>query len=593
MQALCPQCNLGKGGDYMKLRSHQEEMKRLVQGVIRNDEDRKNITIDVTPGGGKSKCAMIAVHDLLRSGKADMAIILVPRANLAGQLESDFCDEGSSFFNPTRYQLEYVKGDPSGPIGSIRENGYKGLVMTYHTFADWFECILDLFKAMRLVIVYDECHFLADADKSGWSRACRAAMDVARYNILMSGTLYRQDNNKIPLVEYKTGPDQVDYPVADITYSLRSAIAEKSVIRMEFRTYGGKASYSYDGELRDADIESPPSGEKGMSLNTFLCKEGVAEGMVDEAIDHWWGWRNGAKRARIVVCAYSQKQAEDVAEHIESRHGLSVELAISKLGSKSGEAIKRFRDGHGQVLVTVGMAYIGLDVKDLTHMVFLRNIRFEGYLLQAFARCTRFDPKSKASWEEQWGFIFFPADPDSMKFIEWVRSEQRIGVESRDKNGGGGGGENKVFVPLEAELGAAGYSTIKMDAFGDEAERVRRVREKYPGASAIPTELLMSILRESSEPSPGPKSTAATATKTKPPSQVKKEKKLRVETLARKLDAAAMNIHPLWKKGWTNGRLKKRFGKGRGEMSLPELDAAEAVLVKWSGDVEAFAERRI
>ncbi len=77
------------------------------------------------------------------------------------------------------------------------------------------------------------------------------------------------------------------------------------------------------------------------------------------------------------------------------------------------------------MLVTVGMAYEGMDCPEITHVACLTHIRSRGWLEQMVARATRFDPLG-GCYERQRAVVYHPDDPMFRSFRTAIETEQGV-----------------------------------------------------------------------------------------------------------------------------------------------------------------------
>ena len=107
-----------------------------------------------------------------------------------------------------------------------------------------------------------------------------------------------------------------------------------------------------------------------------------------------------------------------------------VALAISD-ERDAVERIARFRlRPDPSVLVTVGMAYEGMDAPEISHVACLTQIRSVPWLEQMVARATRFDPRGGA-YEDQRAVVYHPDDPLFRMFRRAIEVEQSGRARSR------------------------------------------------------------------------------------------------------------------------------------------------------------------
>src|SRR5829696_7198951 len=75
------------------------------------------------------------------------------------------------------------------------------------------------------------------------------------------------------------------------------------------------------------------------------------------------------------------------------------------------------------ILVTVAMAYEGLDAPEVAVVAALTHIRSRPWLEQMIARATRVDPNA-GTYETQRALVFHPDDPLFAKFRQRIETEQ-------------------------------------------------------------------------------------------------------------------------------------------------------------------------
>jgi superfamily II DNA or RNA helicase len=559
-------------------RRHQTETAVVASRFIKEPSSSSsptNIVLDCTPGGGKSGACTLFASKLLHANLVDHALWVVPRKSLAEQAEEAFLHPD---FNPHGFTLR-PNQDNCFPL--LRPP-HRGVISTYQAIAAQPEIYLHLVQAGRLLLILDEVQFLADESAAAWTKAVTPLVQRARYSLLCSGTLFRNDRMPIPFIDYSEPDDDgLRFPHADIEYPLRLAIAERAIVPIELILSGGCCHYEYNSETYEVDLQTAPSQEESRALQTFLASLDSVHGVIDRMLAHWRDWTQHNYRSRLIVVANRQSQAKNLAKYIESRHGLRCCLAISELDD-SQDNLKRFRKyKEGDCLVTVGMAYVGLDVPDLTHMAFLSATRSFPYLLQAFARISRVDYACGLPYERLFGFVFTPDDGPMRRHWNWLRTAQVLGIKDRaQRNPGTDGSEPRevrsdLFVPISATLGSVAYENLAGRLADDEVAQVEALRRECPEAAGLPHTMLATILRKAREVKESPPSTPLPPTApAESPSERESRKRKRLDKLCRRLDACLREQNPEHTWGSTNRRLVKQFNKSRDQMTEADLDKA-------------------
>lgn len=423
-QALCPSCNIRKGT--MQLRSHQQTLKdRLQSWDIQ--VCGKILSAWVWPGGGKSIYPIIALIILMRRRIVDQVMIVTPRTSLKRQMAMEFMkDEWRRLLGHNLSIMEAInEPDPA--------RGHAGWVTTFAAVAaDKDGNHLKAVKRKRTLLILDEDHHLAiDGD---YHNSLKAIIEAAAFVLPITGSLDRNDGVGIALLPYEEGEDGKLYPKPEINWSLREGIEEQAIIRSQF--------FHIDGQVMYKDREKEPKTkttitEKGNDSKDALyaaLNTEFADDLLARCVKHWRRHRASNPRSLMLVVCAAQEDARR-AQRVLNSLGVENKIAISDDGDAAQRAIHHFRvDGDPPCLVTVAMAYEGMDAKAITHVACLTHIRSKPWLLQMFNRATRYDEKA-GPWENQWAYFFVPDDPFMAEVIEYIKAEQALGVKRLEAKG--------------------------------------------------------------------------------------------------------------------------------------------------------------
>jgi superfamily II DNA or RNA helicase len=422
MQALCGPCNKRKGWEM--LRAHQETFDELCRRIAGGDEI-KEIIAAVTPGGGKSLLPIIAAHRLISSGRADRICWVTPRLALGVQGERAFM--AKNIRGLLGHSLEIRAS--TNEINPSRD--MCGFVTTYQAIAQDPELHAQEFARRRYILVLDEPHHIEAGGV--WHRALRPIYDLAVLRVMMSGSLERSDGQRIAFLPYCSGPagqTRLDLTETDarkvVRYSLKEALAAHAVVPMYFELVDGNAEW-LDRRAQNRQIESlaDAGADTPAALYTALASD-YAKHLLSKAVDHWIDHRAACNaRAKLLVVAASIPHAREYQSHLRDL-GVEAALATSADSNEALNNIERMK-GHKKppvdVLVTVAMAYEGLDVKSITHVACLTHIRARPWIEQMLARATRFDDTAGA-WHDQAAHIFAPDDELFRECIAEIRLAQ-------------------------------------------------------------------------------------------------------------------------------------------------------------------------
>jgi len=448
MQALCGPCNRKKGKEM--LRSHQEAFDDLCRQMAGGDTITEIIAA-VTPGGGKSLLPVIAAHRLIGAGRADRICWVTPRLSLGVQGERAFM--AKDMRGLLGHSLEIRAS--TNEINPSRDKC--GFVTTYNAISeDKARLHVQEFQRHRYILVLDEPHHVVEG--GNWHRALQPIYDLAVLRVIMSGSFERSDDQRIAFLPY--GPSfgsrtPVDLNDTDtrkvIRYSLEDALAAHAVVPMYFELTDGTAEW-VDRKQQSRRIPSlaDAGNDTSAALYTAVSSE-YAQELLTNAVSHWTAHRAFNPRAKLLVVAASINHAKAYLSYLRDM-GVDAALATSDDSDKALVNIERMK-GHKKpavdVLVTVAMAYEGLDVKAITHIACLTHIRARPWIEQMLARATRFDELA-GSWNDQAAHIFAPDDELFAECIKAIKAAQAPYVNERgpQRQSSGATDRNRDFVPI-------------------------------------------------------------------------------------------------------------------------------------------------
>ncbi len=480
---------------YGSLRSHQETAIARAEEVVTGIRPDKCVVAHVTPGGGKTMLASIYAHELIRLGVVDRVCVICPRDSLRTQVQQAFTD-------PVRGLVLQVVAEGNRSIEQAALPGSSvGYVTTYQAVVAHSKRHAKRFKRNRYLLVLDEAHHLAGQDEdddersenyAAWHGAVSPLVERARAVLVMTGTMHRADRRHIPFVRYVD-----DKPIADIRYTRRDALREKAVLPIEFTLWDGQSRYFYRGKGFDTPLSEAPSRERSRSLaNSLGDLEGYVLPMLTKALASWAEYRREHYKSKAIVVCRSQASARDVMRRIpEIVRGVCPVLAISS-EPRSARTIQRFRDGiEGDVLVTVGMAYEGLDVPDATHLICLSNRRARSWIEQAFARVTRVNRACSLEFEQQVAHIWAPDDPLMRALVDTFQDEQD--AAARDAAVQTGRviplRKNSSFIPDACDITTPSFADTDGLLNATEGAIVQRIRESAPELANLPARRLLQL----------------------------------------------------------------------------------------------------
>lgn len=517
----------------MRLRRHQEQFDRVIDGIAAGSQVR-DVIAHVCPGGGKSTLP-IQVGKLIRAEIADKICWICPRMSLQDQAERNFIDP--CFRRMFDHHL--VIRSSTNEMNPSR--GTNGFVTTYQAAGvDTSNTMLADFSWHRYILILDEFHHCEENGE--WTRAIAPLYEKAAVRVLMTGTLSRGDAKKIAFTPYEQIGDRFTPAFSDnpetavIRYNRKDALADRAIIPLEFRFADGTAKWQKEsGKVVEAKI-STGRYDANQALYTALKTEYAAE-LLGVGVEHWKNHVHLTNpNGTLLVVAASIESAKEYTSLLKQQ-GLHAEIATSDDTPQAVKQIKALKAGKLKILVTVAMAYEGLDVPSISHIICLTNIRSMPWIEQMVARAVRIDPMG-GPYEEQKGFIFAPADKLFMRLAADIEADQ-------------------------TEALAIVKKTMPKFAAGDQESLFGDLR---PGITPLSSRLIgaKQNLFSFSEPMPMQKTQR----------EIEKELREGIDNHVKRFCRVyACRIQ------FMNRELKERYGKARDRMTVQELEALKSYVL--------------
>ncbi len=253
-----------------------------------------------------------------------------------------------------------------------------------------------------------------------------------------------------------------------INYSLSDGLKDGAIIPIKFHLcdgavkYKDKASNIVEFDKLSQAPKQQSSAALYCSLHTDLAKELMITGLA-----HFNEHRQSCPSAKLLIICPDQPNAKYWGEYLKSIK-IDLPVAISEQSVHAKESISRFKN-HDDCwgIITVGMAYEGLDVPEISHIICLTKIRSAPWLEQAFGRAIR--PNLREDPKGQVAHVFMPRDPEAERVIEAIISEQDIWAKtSEDETSAGGRGadfmSSEEIDPLFSSLDDIGIVEFDVDS---------------------------------------------------------------------------------------------------------------------------------
>jgi len=465
-QALCISCNLSKSmkvdltnvlpnrinGVPFSLRDWQEDfitdptcgfVPWATMQLTEPQETKQAYVLNAWPGTGKTKACMTAAAYMLRTGMVNTLVYLVP----SDELRRGAAAEADNFNIP----LKQAKRDAFFDF-----NFQKGLVLTYQqlSFPKYQAQLRQYCETRKVLVVADEMHHLEE--RGGWGEAFERAFKDARLALMTTGTPFRSDGGRIPMVLTETAGSSMEKIVCNFTYGYAEALADGVVREIEFQPWEGSVQWrvtptegdqqeydhgisedmraTYQDRLAKGEIEklesdrirhcmdlpSDQDGDSGYLLKALAEADVMLKGIRQTSHPYAGG---------LVVCR-DCAHADATALLLEKLTGQKpVVIHGGENGSLAGEAKARLTSFQKSLtsqrerwMVTVGMVTEGVDVPHLRVLVYATAVRAPLRWTQIVGRVLR----KERDIEMQTAVAYMPREPQ----LEELMSNMRDAVQS-------------------------------------------------------------------------------------------------------------------------------------------------------------------
>jgi len=563
-------------------RAFQTELRHLCEQILNGTSRVRRIVVDCTPGGGKSTVPMI-VAARLAPARLDKICWVVPRRTLAQQAATDFADAAKRALFGQRGEIRWSTNDVNP------SRGHAGFVTTYQAIADRPGAVPDEVsgRGRRYAVVLDETqHVWAGGP---WARVVQPLVDGVPLLVQMSGGLERGDRERIAFLDdhYQDVPGGVrlvlraDEETAVIRYTRQDALRERAIKPIRFYHLDGQFEWiSAEGDARALDsLKGADREESAAAIFTALSTD-YARDLLLKCIASWEQHRRVNPRAKMLVVAHSIARARSYLEEVKRQGVARVAVAASDESAEAQEAIRRYKLPHDHpsahdALVTVAMAYEGLDAAQTTHLACLTHIRSKPWIEQMIGRVSRHD-YGAGPWELQAGVIFGPDDPPLNTILGQILAEQAPFIPDSGAHGPGSGPKerNGHIIPVVGAVTAAWVRDLS-GGRGITQSRLARLERAAArngiqyGGDPVRLEEFFQEVEGAGDPAGQTDRAAPRAT----PHERELAVKRAIENRCRQLDHRDGLAPGTW-----NRRVLERFGKPRPDMTEEQLQAVWAWL---------------
>lgn len=370
---------------------------------------------------------------LIKAGLADRLMWIAPRLSLTDQAEREFINPyfRDMFNHALKIRQSTNENNPC--------RGLDGFATTYNAAGMDEGLLFEQFQHYRYILIMDEFHHIQE--DSLWHKQISPLWALAKYRIPMTGTLERGDQSRIAFIPYRghgksiTPFLQNSHDTAVIRYTRADALAEKAIIPLQFHLSDGSAEWEDNRgrTVKVASMDKMNEEDANKALYTALKTE-YADHLLSAGIRHW---QDHAKKYPGAKCLVVTSNIQEAKRHIASLSGLSrCDIATSEDSAAALKVINKMKAGKLDVIVTVAMAYEGLSIPEISHIICLTRIRSTPWIEQMTARANRISPCG-GEYDEQTGHIFAPADPLLKQVMQKIEAEQLPILEKRAQSRAG------------------------------------------------------------------------------------------------------------------------------------------------------------
>jgi superfamily II DNA or RNA helicase len=348
-------------------------------------EGQLTFFVHAATGAGKLKLAAMLAAEALNSGLVRRVLYVCPNRVIRAQAIRTFRTFGI-------YLVEWLnakhasEGEPCGTQGGA---------LTYQTLARAPAAQARLACALPTLVIFDEIHHLGDSRE--WEQAARAAFEGTAVAVVgLSGTPYRADNREIPFVHMLPPEGEVRRYKADYPYPFGRAIVDGYCRRPEFIWLNGEVELTVNGNTRTASFADDLSEE-------------MANLRLSGAVRPGSGARTDALRLAVDECRRLGRKliiflggdsnadtlaTDDAKEHLPAELialGVPPEqiLTVTSASDRAVEKLQSFGASPATILITVNMVSEGVDIPEVSAVLFLTSVTAKATTVQRIGRGVR------------------------------------------------------------------------------------------------------------------------------------------------------------------------------------------------------------
>lgn len=358
------------------------------------------------PGAGKTRLSLAAIKHAFDLGAIDLAVVVAPTETLRSQWRDEamvLAGIGFHHYSSDQLRQAMIDGDPHSV----------GIVTTYAQMAMVPEVFEAFCQNMRVLVVFDEIHHCCD--RATWGTSAEIAFNFANRRLILSGTPFRSDGQRIPFIMEPIGNGEWGVREPDASYSYRHAVDDKVCRVITFQRMNASITFEDDegtwtGVLDDEAL-APVFRNKmyRAALDAEAC--GFPRVMLDAGYARLKEIRQTEQSdAAMLVIARDQAQARQLQNIMHAIVGHNVPVVMSE-EPRSKDIIDRFKKSKQPALVSVKMFAEGVDAPRIRVIVFMSREKTEMWFRQIVGRAVRYQDAGHIVGQ-QWSHMFIPKLPE-------------------------------------------------------------------------------------------------------------------------------------------------------------------------------------
>jgi superfamily II DNA or RNA helicase len=389
VQILSPAANRAKGAFHFKPREWQSRFFERWDNRTSGDP----FMLIAVPGAGKTMAALHVAREWVMANQHRRRLFIVGSTrNIIDQWQADGAKFGLNI------QVDSFTG--------CRED-YHGHAMTYQLVTMRANPLQHWCSHYDAMVILDEVHHCGDEQAFG--EAVKEAFCKAEEKLLLSGTPWKSNGVEIPFVKYNGD----GYAVGDYIYGVTEALRDDVVCRLAFEFHKGSVTNQTTGEVQHIN-ENEVDEAAERSLSRLLS---VSDSYVRELISASHRTlvecrKRNPDAAALAVCI-DQAHAERMQKLIREVTGCKVEVIVSD-DERATTTVSKFRNGHSEWLVSVGMISEGTDIPRLKVLCWMTNKVTQLLFRQICGRVSR----RIAGRKDRNAYVFLPEDHRLVAFAK-------------------------------------------------------------------------------------------------------------------------------------------------------------------------------